>query len=84
VALISNVLFNYLLIPTHGIIGAAMATALSYTTGLVLLLGLFLWESGIPLRDLLIPRRDDFLYAVGVLRNVVKRIPGAASLLPLG
>jgi len=84
VALVSNVLFNYWLIPTHGIIGAAMATALSYTTGLVLLLGLFMWESGIRLRDLLIPRRDDFQYALGVVRNIAKRIPGAASLLPLG
>jgi len=83
VALGSNVLFNWMFIPPYGVIGAAMATALSYTAGLVLLLAFFMWESGVRLRDLIIPRRDDFAYAVGVLRSVVKRIPGAAALLPL-
>jgi O-antigen/teichoic acid export membrane protein len=75
-ALGSNIALNLILIPSHGVIGAAMATALSYTIGLILLLSFFLYESGVPLRALIIPTREDLEYFADVAKKLLKRVPG--------
>ncbi len=82
VALISNAILCYLLIPRFGITGAAMSTAISYFAGCVVLIAVFLRESGLPLSDLLIPKRGDVEYFVSVIKKIAKRIPGAGSILP--
>jgi O-antigen/teichoic acid export membrane protein len=58
-ALGGNLLLNFFLIPRYGIVGAAMATACSYSAATLLLLGFFLRESGLSLADVLLVRRTD-------------------------
>ncbi len=81
VALGSNAVLNYLMIPTLGIVGAAMATAISYAAACVVLIGFFLHDSGLSLREVLLPTRGDVDYYVQVLTRMAKRIPGAHKLL---
>jgi O-antigen/teichoic acid export membrane protein len=61
-ALIGNVALNVVLIPKMGIVGAAMATAVSYTGACLVLLVFFSIESGISPLTTLVPQRDDFAY----------------------
>jgi O-antigen/teichoic acid export membrane protein len=61
-ALISNVVLNSFMIPTLGIIGAAEATAISYTGACVILLVFFLISSKIPLVSVLVPTAEDVRY----------------------
>jgi O-antigen/teichoic acid export membrane protein len=80
VALGSNVVLNLFLIPAYGIVGAAAATAISYSAACLLLLALYLSESRASLTDVLIARPDDWRYfremmAQGLLR--ARRLIGA-------
>jgi len=59
VALIGNVVLNIFMIPAHGIIGAALASAISYSAAAVFLTVCFLRESGCAVRDVLVPTPDD-------------------------
>ncbi len=59
VALAGNLVLNVVLIPRHGIIGAAMATAISYTVSALILLAFFLRESRLPWHEPLILRLSD-------------------------
>jgi O-antigen/teichoic acid export membrane protein len=59
-ALGGNILLNVFLIPSYGIVGAAMATACSYTAATLLLLALFVWESRLSLGEILLLQRSDF------------------------
>ena len=74
-ALVSNLALNYFLVPSMGIIGAAMATALSYVLACVILLTFYVPWSGIPLRHILIPKGEDFRYFWDVTRHVLDRLP---------
>ncbi len=74
IALVVNATFNYVLIPRYGIVGAAVATAVSYAAGCVTLVWFFLRESGFPLTQILIPRREDVDYFGEVLRGVRRRV----------
>ena len=82
IALISNAVLCYLLIPRYGIVGAAMATATSYGAACVVLVAFFMKESRLGLVDLFVPKRADFEYFIRVLKKMAKRIPGAAAVLP--
>jgi O-antigen/teichoic acid export membrane protein len=59
IALVGNLGLNVLLIPRYGIEGAAMATAVSYTTSSLLLFVFFLRDSGLPWYRVLIVQRED-------------------------
>ena len=59
VALVGNLALNVFLIPSHGIAGAAIATAVSYSTAAIILLVFFLRDSGLALHDVLILKRSD-------------------------
>ena len=59
IALAGNLGLNFLLIPSQGIVGAAMATTVSYSVAAMLLLVFFLRESGLGLSEVLIIRRSD-------------------------
>ncbi len=82
VALGSNAALNLVLIPSHGIVGAAMATALSYTAACVVLISFFLYESGLSLKDVIIPTKGDVEYYIDVLTRMARKVPGAARILP--
>lgn len=58
-ALCGNLMLNLFLIPRYGIVGAAMATACSYSVATLLLLGLFLRESSMSAFDVLVLKRSD-------------------------
>lgn len=59
VALGGNLVLNWCLIPRMGIEGAAIATALSYSTAAAILFAFFLRDSGMPWHDVLILKRRD-------------------------
>lgn len=59
VSLVSNIALNILLIPRMGVIGAALASLISYTTAATILALIFRRETGIPLKQILIIRRAD-------------------------
>jgi O-antigen/teichoic acid export membrane protein len=72
-ALVSNVALNLFLIPAFGILGAAMATALSYSAACVILLVLYLPRAHLSLADVLIPKREDFRFFWNLLRRGTRR-----------
>lgn len=61
-ALLLNVVLNALMIPTMGIVGAALATAISYTIAGIVLLVFFVREAEMPLHKVLIADRDDIQF----------------------
>lgn len=61
-ALAGNVALNLVLIPRMGIVGAALATAISYAGACALLVWLFTAASGLPARAALVPTGDDLRF----------------------
>jgi O-antigen/teichoic acid export membrane protein len=61
-ALLSNIGLNLFMIPRFGISGAALATSVSYTFAALMVLVPFRRESGIALREALIPKREDMQF----------------------
>ena len=82
VALITNAGLCYWLIPQLGIVGAAMSTAIAYASAVVVLVIVFLRESGLTLTQLFLPNRSDFEYFRTVIKKLARRVPGSASILP--
>lgn len=68
-ALVLNVVLNVRLIPDHGIVGAALATAIAYSAACLVLIVAFRAESRLPLRALFLPTREDLAFFLGVLRR---------------
>lgn len=64
IAFLIGITLYFLLIPSSGIVGAALASSLSYGTGFLLMLVAFTRMSGKKASDALLPRRADLkLYA---------------------
>ncbi len=61
-ALVSNVVLNSHTIPTWGIVGTAVATAISYTAACLTLLIAYVVESRISPFDVLIPKGEDIRF----------------------
>lgn len=74
-ALVLNVILNLVLIPKMGIVGAAIATAISYTIACIILLAFYTRWSGTSLRQILIPTAEDFRYFWGLGRQFLARVP---------
>jgi O-antigen/teichoic acid export membrane protein len=74
-----NVALNLLLIPRIGIMGAALANVLSNATGAVLITIAFCQDSGVTLREILTPRRDDLDPYLRRLDGLLRRRPADAS-----
>jgi O-antigen/teichoic acid export membrane protein len=73
-ALVSNIALNWFLIPTKGIVGAAMATALSYSGACVILLIFYLPRAQLSIFDVLVAKRDDLRFFWDTTRRVLLRI----------
>jgi len=73
VGVVVNVLFNLYLIPRHGIVGAGIATSISYSVISGILLVYFRVHTGIKLSTILIPQREDFLSYQRGIKKVLRR-----------
>ena len=70
-ALLLNVGLNWVLIPRAGIVGAALASLISYSAEAAAMTALFLADSGQSLRATLVPRASDFEEYAARLRGIV-------------
>lgn len=61
-----------------GIVGAAIASSLTYLAALAMTLFIVRRESGLSLSAMLLPRKSDFTDYLRVLRPVLNRLPGMA------
>lgn len=73
-ALVLNVGLNLLMIPTMGIVGAAMSTALAYSIACVILLTLFVPRARLPLRMVLIPQSADLRFFADLAVKALRRV----------
>jgi O-antigen/teichoic acid export membrane protein len=62
IALVGNITLNLFTIPRMGIVGAALASAISYSAAAVLLMVFFVRESRLSPFDVLIAKPDDFRF----------------------
>jgi O-antigen/teichoic acid export membrane protein len=83
-ALAANVTLNMFLIPRLGIVGAAAASAISYSMAATLLVARFRRESRGSMSGLLLPTRDDWQFfwslcvrAIDSGRKVLQRLPAS-------
>ncbi len=69
-----NVAANILLIPRFGVIGAGIASSISYSALSIILLLFFRSYTKIPFADVLVPKREDFsMYREGI-RKILSRL----------
>ncbi len=73
VALGSNVLMNLYLIPTMGIVGAAMATAISYSAACLLLMVFYLLDSRLSLSEVILAKPEDLRFFWQLIRQAALR-----------
>ena len=71
-----NIVANLILVPRYGILGAAMASSLSYGLTAAVMLAVFIRLSGRGLAETLIVRPSDIAAAFSVLRAVSRRLSG--------
>jgi O-antigen/teichoic acid export membrane protein len=80
ISLVFTITLDLLLIPKFDIIGAAIATTVSYSVSAVLTIYLFVRHTGAPLRDVLLPTGEDFKLLTEIAQPVLRR----AHLLRVG
>ena len=68
VSLIVTITLDVLLIPKLNIVGAAIASAVSYSVSALLLIVFFMRETGTPLREILLPTSEDVRMLLSVAR----------------
>jgi len=68
-ALILNILLNFLWIPSHGGIGAAWASNVSYTAGAIALLLVYSVKMQIPMYEIVRYRKSDFDFIANFLKR---------------
>ena len=73
VSLASNVVLNLHMIPTMGIVGAAMATAISYSAACLLLMVFYLLDSRLSLSEVILVKPDDLRFFWQIIRQVAQR-----------
>jgi O-antigen/teichoic acid export membrane protein len=74
--LAANVAANLILVPRLGILGAAIASSLSYGLTAFVMLVVFVRVSGRGVAETLIVRRSDVAAAWGLVRAVIRRVSG--------
>lgn len=68
-AAVLNIILNVIFIPHMGILGAALATSVSYTVFTVIAIYFFVKLTEVPVRDVLIVKREDFQELTTVVRK---------------
>jgi Na+-driven multidrug efflux pump len=71
-----NIVANLLLVPRVGIVGAAVASSISYAITALLMLGVFLHLTGLGWRETLVIRASDIRGAARVGLAMVDRVRG--------
>lgn len=80
-ALLTTVVLDFLLIPQIGIVGASIASSVSYITSTLLLLFYFVKETQAQVRSVLIPTRGDMLLLQQLIqKGLGRRFPSVVSL----
>jgi O-antigen/teichoic acid export membrane protein len=74
--LATNVVANLILVPRLGILGAALASSLSYGLTALVMLAVFVRVSGRGVAETLIVRRSDVAAAWAVVQAVLRRLSG--------
>jgi O-antigen/teichoic acid export membrane protein len=74
--LAANVVANLILVPRFGILGAAVASSVSYGLTALVMLAVFIRLSGRGVAETLIVRRSDVVAAIAVFRALVRRLTG--------
>lgn len=72
-ALVSNVALNIALIPVMGISGVALATSLAYMMAAIMLLIPFRYDSGLSMREVLVPNAEDVRFVWNAARDGLGR-----------
>lgn len=70
VAFAANTLLNLWWIPKHGILGAAWSSTISYALQSLVVVILFVRVTGVPFRNLVVPRRED----LEIYRRLARRV----------
>jgi O-antigen/teichoic acid export membrane protein len=82
IAVAVNVPLNVLLIPSFGIVGAAVASSIAYAVHAVLLVRLFMRHAGISLGSILVPRSEDLRWIVANVRGLAAARGRASAAAP--
>ena len=72
IGLITNVTLNIILIPKFGIVGAALATSISYTFTSIMFIGSFLKLTGLTLKQLFIFNKDEIEIIFKFINKILK------------
>jgi O-antigen/teichoic acid export membrane protein len=78
-AFLVNVVLNLLLIPRYGIIGAALASLVSYTLSSIVYSVMAARLAGARARDFWLPRSTDVKFAVATTTGLVRRLVGSMT-----
>ena len=70
IALIATIIFDFLLIPKYGIIGASIASSISYITCTFSFVYFFIRRTSLPVRSFMLVNKDDIKYIVNFLKNI--------------
>jgi len=71
--LIITIALDLLLIPRFNIVGAAIASSLSYLTSTIVIIYFFVRASNIKIRQILWPTREDVALGISLLRTLAQR-----------
>lgn len=74
VGFIINLSANLLMVPRYGIVGAGLATSLSFTTMAVILIAFYMHYQEVTVRELLFVNREDFSDYFKSIKNVMVKI----------
>lgn len=72
IGLVVNVIFNIILIPKLGIVGAAVATSISYTLTSIMFIVSFLKLTGLSLKQLFVFNKEEIKIVVGFIKKTLK------------
>ena len=74
VSLVVTIALDFALIPKLNIVGASIASTVSYSVSALMLIVFFIRETGAPLRQLLVPTSEDVGLAMQLAQPLLKRL----------
>nr|WP_304216779.1 flippase [Fredinandcohnia onubensis] len=70
---ISNIVLNIILVPIYGILGAAIATSITYSLATIIKLFIFKKQTGVKISKLLLIQSEDYQFYRRILKKVKRR-----------